>query len=97
MFTSIQNLPFFEGENNHRWIEDFCQTCGQCRRKCPTGAILEKPLPRDNGFVMCTDAEKRFPYFVDHYGCSVCIKVCPFNRVGYDNVLASSPGGRRHS
>ena len=28
-----------------------------------------------------------FPYFADHYGCSVCIKVCPFNQVLYQTLL----------
>lgn len=90
VFTSIENLPFFEGENEHRWIERFCHSCGQCIRKCPTQAILEHPVGRDNGLVMCTDAEKCFPYFVEHHGCSVCIKVCPFNRVGYDKIKERS-------
>jgi epoxyqueuosine reductase QueG len=86
VFTSIANLPFFEGENEHRWVEAHCQTCGQCVRKCPTQAILEQPVERENGLTMCTDSEKCFPYFGDTMGCSVCIKVCPFNRAGYDKV-----------
>lgn len=90
VFTSIENLPFFEGENPHRWIETFCQSCGKCIRGCPTEAILEESVERDNGLVMCTDSEKCFPFFVRHHGCSVCIKVCPFNRVGYDRIKCSS-------
>lgn len=88
VFTSISDLPFFEGENEHRWIEAFCGTCGQCIRRCPTEAILEQPVARDNGLVMCTDAERCFPFFFEHFGCSVCIKVCPFNRAGYDAIKA---------
>ena len=86
VFTSIENLPFFEGENEHCWIEGFCSSCGQCVRGCPTGAILEQPVRRDNGLFMCTNVEKCFPFFLEHHGCSVCIKVCPFNRVGYQTI-----------
>ena len=88
-FSSIENLPLFEGENGHHWIEEYCDTCGQCIRDCPNQAILEQPVDRENGLVMCTDSEKCFPYFLEHHGCSVCIKVCPFSRVGYDRVRAS--------
>jgi ferredoxin len=86
VFTSIENLPFFEGDNAHRWIEAFCRSCGQCVRECPAGAILEQPVERDNGLVMCADAGRCFPYFAEHHGCSVCIKVCPFNRLGYERI-----------
>jgi epoxyqueuosine reductase QueG len=92
VFASIENLTFFEGENEHRggnehaWVDDFCRTCGQCVCPCPTEAILEQPVERDNGLLMCTDAEKCFPYFMEPHGCSVCIKVCPFNRVGYEAI-----------
>jgi epoxyqueuosine reductase QueG len=86
VYTSIENLPLFEGPNEHAWIEAFCATCGQCIRRCPTQAILETPIERDNGLVGCVDVDKCFPYFVETFGCSVCIKVCPFNRVGYDQT-----------
>jgi epoxyqueuosine reductase QueG len=86
VFTSIQDLPFFEAENEYRWIEGYCETCGRCRRSCPTGAILAEPIERDNGLMMCIDAEKCFPFFLDHHGCSVCIKVCPFSRAGYGKI-----------
>ena len=89
VYSSIQNLPTFEGPNDHRWIEGYCATCGQCIRRCPTQAILETPVERENGLVACIDTEKCFPYFVKTFGCSVCIKVCPFNRVGYERVKRS--------
>jgi NAD-dependent dihydropyrimidine dehydrogenase PreA subunit len=88
VYSSIQNLPFFEGPNEHRWIEGYCATCGQCIRRCPTQAILEAPIERENGLVKCVEVDKCFPYFVETLGCSVCIKVCPFNRQGYDAIKA---------
>ncbi len=82
VFTSVENLPF-GGENPHGWIEGYCNLCKLCARKCPPGAILERPVARDNGLVTCTVTEKCFPYFVDNYGCSICIRVCPFQNGDY--------------
>jgi ferredoxin len=89
VFTSIANLPFFSGPNPHRWVERYCQQCGECKRRCPAGAILDDPVQRKNGLFTCTDAAKCFPFFVEHHGCSVCIKVCPFNRLGYDKLKST--------
>jgi epoxyqueuosine reductase QueG len=49
-----------------------------CARECPPQAILEQPVKQDNGLISCTVNEKCFPYFMDNYGCSICIRVCPF-------------------
>jgi epoxyqueuosine reductase QueG len=89
VFTSVKNLPFFEGPNEHQWIEEFCRSCGQCIRRCPTQAILETSIEREHGLVKCLDEGRCFPYFVETFGCSVCVKVCPFNRTGYHRIKRS--------
>jgi epoxyqueuosine reductase QueG len=86
VFTNIENLPFFTGENPHRWIPAYCKSCGLCIKQCPAGAIYEQPIPRENGLVTCVDVDRCFPQFADHYGCSVCIRVCPFNRGLYETL-----------
>jgi NAD-dependent dihydropyrimidine dehydrogenase PreA subunit len=93
VFTNVKNLPFFQGENEHRWIEAWCATCGACIKACPTGAIYETPVERGPGMVSCADAETCFPFFFEHHGCSVCIKVCPFNRQGYDAIRERALAG----
>jgi ferredoxin len=85
IYTSIENLPFSTG-NEHTWIKDFCSSCGLCVRKCPSGAIYEKPVQHENGRITHIDSEKCFPYFHFNHGCSVCIKVCPFNQYNYDKI-----------
>ncbi|MFX0056621.1 MAG: hypothetical protein ACFFAX_07815 [Promethearchaeota archaeon] len=79
VYTSIQNLPDMK-ENNHNWIADYCKICGLCIKKCPAKAILEETIVRNTG--INTDIVQRdcFEYFVVNYGCSVCIKVCPFSK-----------------
>jgi epoxyqueuosine reductase len=82
LYTSIEDLPFGQ-ENRHHWIEDYCNVCRLCARECPPQAILEQPLENSNGLVTCTLTEKCFPYFMDNYGCSICIRVCPFQKGDY--------------
>ena len=85
VFSEIENLPRCEG-NEHQWVLDFCAICRRCLRDCPAGAFYESPLVHENRLVTVLDSYKCFPYFVANHGCSVCIKVCPFNTLGYDEV-----------
>lgn len=78
VYTSIQDLPFVDS-NNHEWIEDYCNECGLCIDQCPAGAILEEVIVHDTGQVSRVDQDPCFKYFVQYYGCSVCIKACPFS------------------
>lgn len=82
VFTSIENLPP-PPENPHAWIEDYCRLCRRCARECPPRAVLDEPLLGANGLVTCIDVERCFPYFVEQYGCSICIRVCPFQQHDY--------------
>ena len=87
VFTSIENLPFGqEKRNEHQWIEEYCTLCRRCATACPPQAILDLPREQDNGLITCVDTEKCFPYFMDHYGCSICIRVCPFQEQDYDKL-----------
>lgn len=87
VYTNITNLPLPE-ENEHAWIPDYCATCGRCIRKCPTGAIYERPIVHKNGLITHIDSEKCFPFFMEQHGCSVCIKECQFNRKGYAELFS---------
>ncbi|MFW9889303.1 MAG: 4Fe-4S binding protein [Candidatus Thorarchaeota archaeon] len=79
VYTSIQNLPVSK-ENNHSWIEEYCKNCGRCVNECPAQAIRNDTIIHDSG--LRTDIIQRscFEYFVKYYGCSVCVKVCPFSK-----------------
>ena len=82
IFTSIENLPFSTA-NNHEWVADYCTTCQVCVAQCPPEAIRTVPARHENGQVTYVSNERCFPYFSDYYGCSVCIRVCPFNHTNY--------------
>jgi ferredoxin len=85
VLTNIENLPF-STHNDHAWVQDFCATCGRCIRECPPQAILKERIEHENGQISSVDQDRCFPYFSDYYGCSVCIKVCPFNNTSYDTI-----------
>jgi epoxyqueuosine reductase len=87
VFTSIENLPFANG-NEHGWIEGYCNSCRVCIKECPPNALYGEPVIHDSGRLTYVENELCFPYFDDYYGCSVCVKVCPFNHVAYEKLRA---------
>ena len=89
VFTNITNLPFAT-ENSHEWVPEYCATCGNCIKNCPPKAIYEKPIKRENGLLTHIENEKCFPYFASNYGCTICIRVCPFSTTGYDKLKAKT-------
>jgi epoxyqueuosine reductase len=96
VFTSIENLPFGrEKRNEHQWIEAYCDLCRRCAIECPPQAVFDQPLAQDNGLVTCVDSEKCFPYFFENFGCSICIRVCPFQNEEYA-VLKSHVSKRQN-
>ena len=91
VFTSIQNLPFNEG-NDHQWVRDFCENCRICHRECPPDAFYDNPVLDPNGQETYVRNEECFPYFNEYHGCSVCVKVCPFNHQPYGKIKAGFIG-----
>ena len=71
--TSIENLPF-KTENELKWVEDYCSTCGVCIDRCP-----EKAFDENGKYLrkLCTAHRE---------GCSRCINFCPFYKRGYEKV-----------
>ncbi len=63
------------------------EKCGICLKKCPANAILEVPIKKEQGNISRIDSDKCFEVFYKKTGCSICIKVCPFSKIGYDRVM----------
>jgi epoxyqueuosine reductase len=98
VFTSIEILPFDPAKaNEHRWIEEYCSLCRRCANECPPQAILDRPRELDNGLVTCVDVDACFPYFFDCYGCSICIRVCPFQEQDYAALRNHVSKRREHA
>ncbi|MFX1453209.1 MAG: 4Fe-4S double cluster binding domain-containing protein [Promethearchaeota archaeon] len=71
-------------------IREYCKTCEACVKACPGGAIYpsnKKKRSPDGKYLQNIDGDKCFPHFFKHFGCSICIKVCPFSKLGYDKTM----------
>ncbi|MHA1461174.1 MAG: 4Fe-4S dicluster domain-containing protein [Promethearchaeota archaeon] len=80
--VNIDNLP--EVTQDAIEIEKYCEKCKRCIQMCPANAIYDKPIIKENGIVSRIDGEKCIEYFYKTMGCSVCIKECPFHKIGYN-------------
>jgi epoxyqueuosine reductase QueG len=70
-------------------VHETCNALGKVTNKiadCPPNAFYNQPVHHENGLVTVLDNGKCFPYFMNYHGCSICIKVCPFNQQGYDKI-----------
>ena len=85
VYTSIENLPE-TNMNQHAWVREYCKQCRRCIKECPGGAILEEPRIHKSGQITHIENEKCMPHFVNEFGCSICIKVCPFNNLPYETM-----------
>jgi epoxyqueuosine reductase QueG len=90
VYTNIRNLPLVDSPGQE-WIDTYCDSCKRCIRECPAGAILEKKIVQENGRITSISQQDCFEYFIQYYGCSVCVKVCPFSRGAdaYDRLKAT--------
>lgn len=69
-------------------ISDFCGTCFECIRACPTGALVGPYILDSNRCISYLTIEHRgelpeklIPKFNNWiYGCDICQDVCPWNR-----------------
>ena len=88
IYTSIDNLPISKN-NPHTWVEDFCYKCRKCVTACPGNAIYGKPTIHSEKSRSYIETEKCMPVFMNQHGCSICIKVCEFNRKDYYKIKES--------
>jgi ferredoxin len=85
VYTNINNFPYVK-TSEHQWIKEYCKNCGLCIKKCLNKAILETPETTINMRVRHIEYAKCMSCFNQNFGCSVCVKVCPFTKVGYQKL-----------
>jgi epoxyqueuosine reductase len=88
VYTDIENLTIVD-HNDHIWINDFCETCNRCVKKCPGGAIFKQAVTFDDGSKQCIDYKKCAVPFSRNKGCTVCIKECTFFKGDYEKIKKS--------
>lgn len=86
IFANIDNLPICDDSEKHAWIEKFCDHCGKCIRKCPSGAILEQPVTFQSGRKSHILRDRCLPVFVKQQGCTICVKECIFTSRNYNDI-----------
>jgi len=86
--VATEATPLPRVEQTNFGIEEYCKECAACVKACLGDAILAEPVRNENETVTRIDYSKCLPQFYRYGGCSICIKVCPFNRVGYEKVMA---------
>lgn len=90
VYTNIENLNevIANKDDDMLWIKGFCQKCGKCQRKCPTGAIMQESAVLDGTNPTRIDYDKCCKGFVN-YGCGICIKECPLSDGNYAKIKES--------
>lgn len=86
---SINLTPLPEISQETVDVEQYCKKCKRCVNLCPVKAIYDEPIVKENGIVTRIDGEKCIEYFYKTTGCSVCIKECPFHKIGYKAMFYS--------
>ena len=83
------DMPLLNDTPKKFGVREFCEICDRCAKGCPPKAIpfdppSDKVYNRSNliGVEKWTvDAEKCFKFWANqNTDCSICIRVCPFNR-----------------
>ncbi|MGD1823010.1 MAG: hypothetical protein ACPKM0_09670 [Pleomorphochaeta sp.] len=85
VYTDIENLPFAT-KNDHSWINDFCDKCNNCVRKCPGQAIYQKTKVFEDRSKEHIDYKKCAIPFSINNGCTICVKECVFFNNSYNQI-----------
>lgn len=77
----MTNLPLTVDKPVDFGLQDFCDKCGICADKCPSGAITKGGREVIRGYKKWhIDADKCYTYWcATGHACSVCQSVCPWN------------------
>jgi ferredoxin len=80
---TINASPLPENSRENFDISEFCAKCKRCIQMCPVNAIYDEPIINENGSISRINGERCIEYFYETTGCSICIKECPFHKIGY--------------
>ena len=68
-------------------IAAYCEECRLCVHGCPGRALSEEKVWWRGVHKHKLNPVRCWPYFVKFDGCSICLKVCPLHRYGYDDCI----------
>jgi epoxyqueuosine reductase QueG len=70
-------------------VGEFCEKCKACLKACPAGAIPENRAVVRGVHKYTIDAYRCRDFVNKNFGCAVCIKVCVFNELAFQNKWLS--------
>lgn len=73
-------------------IDDTCARCTVCTRFCPAEAIHEEKQLVNGVERWHVDTGACEPYFLQLWGCKICLMVCPYNGRGLFKESYKGPG-----
>ena len=68
-------------------IPKLCEKCQVCVQRCPGRALTKERVAWRGVRKFKTLTNRCYPIFVQYDACSVCMKVCPVQKYGYDAVM----------
>ncbi len=68
-------------------ITKFCEKCQICVQRCPGRALTQERIAWRGVRKFKTLTNRCYPLFVQYAGCSVCLRVCPMQKYGYEAVM----------
>ena len=78
----LTNIPLIPTPKIEYGVDDFCSRCQVCANACPPDAILPQKVPVRGEEKWYVDFDKCIPFFNEHFGCGICIAVCPWSIPG---------------
>ena len=78
----LTNIPLLPTPKEEYGVDDFCSRCQVCANACPPDAILPEKVPVRGENKWYVDFDKCIPFFNEHFGCGICIAVCPWSIPG---------------
>ena len=78
----LTNVPLMPTPRADYDVDDFCARCQVCSNACPPDAILPEKVPVRGETKWYVDFDKCIPFFNEHFGCGICIAVCPWSIPG---------------
>jgi epoxyqueuosine reductase QueG len=69
------------GKANYH-VDDFCSRCQVCANACPPDAIGPEKVTVRGEDKWYVNFDKCIPFFNEHFGCGICIVVCPWSKPG---------------
>jgi len=92
----LTDVPLIATPRVSYYVDDFCSRCQVCTNACPPDAILPEKAPVRGERKWYVNFDKCIPFFNEHFGCAICITVCPWSIPGRGPRIVEQLKKRAH-